>query len=246
MSDFWSGRFNVVVLAAGLGSRLRPETEALPKALVEIGDRRAIDFSIEKYAPSAGRIVIASGHGAELLEDHVSSRYPDLPVRYSREEMRSLSGPGMSLVKALDHVDPALPSVVTFCDYLVEGDLPLDADALGLCRPDDPHSVLGTYWTVARVRVGFVTDLVVNPDPAGAREDGFTGIFVCRDTALLRSIASDAAARGIADYTLDVVLPYVKRVPTRALRLARLLEFGTRETLLQTRERLHGPRPVSS
>jgi NDP-sugar pyrophosphorylase family protein len=246
MSELPSGRFNVVVLAAGPGTRLRPETEAVPKALVEVGDRRAIDYSMEKYASSAGRIVIASGHGAAQLEDHVSSRYPGLPVRFSREEIPSLSGPGMSLVKALERVDPGLPSVVTFCDYLLEGELPLDADALGLCRPDDPDSVLGTYWTVARVRDGLVTDLVVNPDPVGERRDGFTGIFVCRDTGLLRSIAAGAAARGTPDYTLDLVLPYVRRAPTRALRLTRLLEFGTRETLLRTRERLHGPRPVSS
>lgn len=245
MVDASSGRFNVVVLAAGLGIRLRPETDALPKALVEVGGRKAIDWLIDQYAPVAARFIIASGHGAELLREHVVSRHPRMPASFSREDVGALAGPGTSLVKALDQADPALPTLVTFCDYLLEDGLRLDADALGLCRADDPESVLGTYWTVARIRGGFVTDLVVNSDPAGMRQDGFTGILVCRDTELLKSIASAAAVRGTPDYTMDIVLPYVKRAPVRALHLSRLLEFGTRDTLIRTRERLHGPRPVS-
>ena len=69
-------RFNVIILAAGLGYRLRPETEYVPKALVKIGQSRAIDYIIRKYQYIADKFIIATGYGADLLENYLKGKYP--------------------------------------------------------------------------------------------------------------------------------------------------------------------------
>lgn len=57
-----------VVLAGGLGSRLRPYTVVLPKPLMPVGDKPILEIIIKQLARhGVGRIVLAVNHQAELL-----------------------------------------------------------------------------------------------------------------------------------------------------------------------------------
>jgi len=57
-----------VVLAGGLGSRLRPYTVVLPKPLMPVGDKPILEIIIKQLqAHGIGRIVLAVNHQAELL-----------------------------------------------------------------------------------------------------------------------------------------------------------------------------------
>ena len=64
-----------MVLAAGLGSRLRPLTHILPKPLVPVGDRPALAHVLERLA-TAGieRVVVNAHHGREKLRLYLASR----------------------------------------------------------------------------------------------------------------------------------------------------------------------------
>lgn len=58
-----------VILAGGLGTRLRPYTTVLPKPLMPVGDRPILDIVIRQLARSGfDRITIATGYLAELIE----------------------------------------------------------------------------------------------------------------------------------------------------------------------------------
>lgn len=237
-------RFNVVVLAAGLGTRLGAETDFIPKPLVEIGGARGVDFAIQKYQYVADRIIIASGYSADLLENYVRGKYRSLNIACSREDVAHLRGPGWSLLYALDHASSKFPTIVTFCDYIVNDQISVDADAIVVCRPGGESAVLDTYKTVAVIEEGVVTDLVLNQDRDNVKENGFTGIAIFHDTVLLKAIVYGAAARdsgnAALDYALDVVREYVTRVRTVAVSVSNLLEFGTKDTLTKTREHIHG------
>src|SRR3954453_4649176 len=58
-----------VVLAGGLGMRLRPYTTVLPKPLMPIGDRPILDIVVRQLRHHGfERVTMATGHLAELIE----------------------------------------------------------------------------------------------------------------------------------------------------------------------------------
>src|SRR4051794_33890952 len=64
-----SAAMRAVILAGGLGTRLRPYTIVLPKPLVPIADRPVLDVVIRQLrAAGFERATIATGYLAELIE----------------------------------------------------------------------------------------------------------------------------------------------------------------------------------
>ncbi len=66
-----------VLLAAGLGTRLRPLTDSVPKCLVSVGNRPLLDYWFDQLAGAAiGPFLINTHHLPAAIEKHVSaSRY---------------------------------------------------------------------------------------------------------------------------------------------------------------------------
>lgn len=237
-------KFNVIILAAGVGSRLKPETDFIPKALVKVGNERAIDHLLKKYQYIADRIIIAVGYNAELLENYTKGKYTSMNLFFSKEKVSELYGPGKSSVYALDYASSQLPTIITFCDYIVEDFFPIDADGLGVCKPKKDHlSILGTYKTVATIEEGIVLNLSKNKEIESVKENGFTGISIFHNTLFLKSLAYHAASeKGVknVDYAFDIVDKYVSKMRTVAVPLSNMFEFGTEKLLRETREHIDG------
>lgn len=235
-------KFNVIILASGLGTRLKPETDFIPKALVELGELRAIDYLILKYQYLAERIIITVGYSADLLRNYVKGKYSSLNIQFSREEVSELRGPGKSLVYALDHADSGLPTLITFCDYIIEDQFSVDYDAIGVCKPDEDY-VYDTYKMLAVAEEGVAVDLIINDDLENIKENGFTGISICHNTILLKSIVYGAAESKTRLEDVDyarIIRSYLQKVRTLALPLSRMYEFGTEDTLVKTRRYMGG------
>lgn len=239
-------KFNIIILAAGIGARLRPETDYIPKCLVDIGGMRSIDYCIQKFQYIAGRVIIAVGYCGDLVKHYVSGRYSSLDIYFSHEEISALRGPGTSLIYSLDYASSRLPTIITFCDYIVEDQFPVDFDSIGVCCPGSDPSILGDYRTVALIDEGVVLGLKWNENMGRVRENGFTGIVIFHDTTLLKAIAYCSASSKKedeeVDYSFDVIDQYVKRKRTLATPLSHLFEFGTNETLIATRRYFNGNR----
>lgn len=67
-----------VVLAAGLGTRLRPLTDLRPKALCPVGGRPLLDWALDRLAPHAGtgpqHLAVNAHHHAAAVVAHVGGR----------------------------------------------------------------------------------------------------------------------------------------------------------------------------
>ena len=92
----------VAILAGGLATRLRPLTEKIPKALVEIAGRPFIDWQLELLAKQGiEHVVVCAGHLGEMIEAHVGdgSRF-GLAVSFTYDG-ETLLGTGGAIRKAL-------------------------------------------------------------------------------------------------------------------------------------------------
>ena len=65
-----------IVLAAGLGKRMRPLTDALPKPMIKVGGKCLIDHALDWLALAAvGNVVVNTHYLAPLLEAHLAKRH---------------------------------------------------------------------------------------------------------------------------------------------------------------------------
>ena len=66
-----------MVLAAGLGTRLRPVTDTVPKPLVEINGRTLLDHAIDRLAlAGVERVVVNTHYQAAMVAEHLAARAP--------------------------------------------------------------------------------------------------------------------------------------------------------------------------
>lgn len=96
-----------MVLAAGLGTRMRPLTIHRPKALVPVNGKTLIDHVLDKLkAAGVERVVVNVHHFAERIEAHLAQRR-DLEVLISDERAGLLdSGGGIKHARPLLGDDP--------------------------------------------------------------------------------------------------------------------------------------------
>lgn len=76
-----------MIFAAGLGTRLRPLTDSIPKALVRIGDKPLIRYVLDRLAAAGyDHIVVNVHHFAAMIEDYLASvSIPGVTVSISDE-----------------------------------------------------------------------------------------------------------------------------------------------------------------
>ena len=89
-----------MVLAAGLGERMRPLTDRMPKPLVPVAGKPLIDHVLDRLA-AAGieRVVVNVHYLADLIERHLTGRTrPQIVISDERETLLNTGG---GVVKAL-------------------------------------------------------------------------------------------------------------------------------------------------
>jgi MurNAc alpha-1-phosphate uridylyltransferase len=95
-----------MVLAAGLGLRLRPLTENCPKPLIELADRTLLDRALDHMvAAGVTRVVINLHYLGHMIEAHLASRSTP-SIDFSREDDLLLETGG-GVTKALRLLGPA-------------------------------------------------------------------------------------------------------------------------------------------
>ncbi len=96
-----------MVLAAGLGTRMRPLTDDRPKALVEVAGKPLIDHMLDRLADAGARTAVVNVHYfADRLEDHLRRRTrPRIVISNEREQLLETGG-GLKKARALLGEDP--------------------------------------------------------------------------------------------------------------------------------------------
>ena len=117
------GPKTAMVLAAGLGTRMRPLTDHIPKALVPVAGKPLIDHMLDRLAgANVENVVVNVHHFADHMEAHLARR-TDLNIMISDERGGLLdSGGGIRHAAGLLGRDPIY--VANIDSLWLEGDTP--------------------------------------------------------------------------------------------------------------------------
>jgi MurNAc alpha-1-phosphate uridylyltransferase len=127
-----------MIMAAGLGKRMRPLTATKPKPLIEVGGKPLLDHVLERLRTAGVEKIVVNVHYlADALEAHLASRAHGLEVVIS-DERDVLMETGGGLVQAAPLID---------CDPF----LALNSDNLWVDGPADTLKLLASQWDDARM-----------------------------------------------------------------------------------------------
>lgn len=121
-----------MVLAAGLGTRMRPLTDNLPKPLIRVAGRPLIDWTLDRFAAAGVKRAVVNVHyHADQMESHLKARAR--PQIFISDERRLLLETGGGLKKAR----PLLGEAPVFCT---------NTDAILIDREEEACAALAKAW----------------------------------------------------------------------------------------------------
>ena len=127
-----------MVMAAGLGKRMRPLTATRPKPLVNVAGRALIDHCLERLkAAGVEKAVVNVHYLAGQLEAHLQNRVQGIEIIVS-DERDQLLETGGGLVRALPLIDADPFLVVNSDNFWVDG-------------PVDTLRLLASHWDDAQM-----------------------------------------------------------------------------------------------
>ena len=180
-----------MIFAAGLGTRLRPLTDTMPKALVRVGGQPLLWHVVQRLkAAGYERLVVNVHHFAQQIVDYLSANDNfGLDIRIS-DETGGLLETGGGIRKALPLFDPDSPILIHNVDILSNVDL-TRCQTLCEAAPDallfvsrrqtkryllfDDEMILDG-WT--NIETGEVRSPYPALDPADCKQLAFSGIHV--------------------------------------------------------------------
>ena len=122
-----------MVMAAGLGKRMRPLTATKPKPLIEVGGKPLLDHVLERLRAAGVKKVVVNVHYlADAVEAHLATRAHGLDVEISDERALLLETGG-----GLIHAEP-----------LIDADpfIAVNSDNLWVDGPADTLKLLASHW----------------------------------------------------------------------------------------------------
>ena len=127
-----------MVMAAGLGKRMRPLTATRPKPLVEVAGKPLIDHVLDRLrAAGVGKVVVNVHYLPDALEAHLEANASDLDVQVSDErELLLETGGGLVQAEPMIEADPFL------C---------VNSDNFWLDGPCDSLKLLASGWDDERM-----------------------------------------------------------------------------------------------
>lgn len=230
-----------MIFAAGLGTRLRPLTDTMPKALVPVAGEPLLAHVVQRLQKEGfDRVVVNVHHFADLIIEYLDSHPVEGMLQFVSDEREALLETGGGLRKAAPLFDAESRVLVHNVDIFSNADLGNlydqagdDATLLVSQREtsryllfDDDMRLVG--WI--NVKTGEVRSVYQDLQLEKCRRLAFSGIHVLAPS-LLRLMQSWPARFGIIDFYLTVCDKMVIRGVVQPD--LRLLDVGKVDSLAQ-------------
>lgn len=131
-----------IILAAGIGGRLKPLTEDVPKCLLKIGDTNLLQITISNLIDNGVEdFIIVTGYKDELIKNYISSNFTKLKVKYVTNADYEKTNSAYGLYLAKDSIEDK-------DTYLLDSDILFESDVLkklAKSHVDNPTAVNVTF-----------------------------------------------------------------------------------------------------
>mgnify|MGYP002632316615 CR=1 FL=1 len=162
-----------VILAAGVGSRIRPLTDNCPKSLLKVGGQTILEMMISHIRDCGiTDAVFVLGYLQEQIKEYVTHNFPELNVHFITNEQYATTNTGFSLMLAKDLVagssfikfdadvvfDKAILSQLIDCEYdnalCIDKNIQLDAEEIKVIIKDQNRVVKASKTVSPQEAIG--------------------------------------------------------------------------------------------
>lgn len=229
-----------IIPAAGIGTRLRPHTYTLPKALLYVAGKPIISHILDDVVPLApSRIILIVGYKGELIEEFIHKHYPSLPVEFVVQEERKGIGHAVDLSR--DVADSGEPLLIVLGDTIIKTDLKKVVESktnvLGVREVEDPRR-----FGVAELTGGRISRLVEKPEQPTSNL-ALVGLYFFVESRPLFAAVRDLIERNVTtnnEYQITDALEAMIRAGTefRPFAIDEWFDCGKPEAMLETNRKL--------
>ncbi|MBI4721180.1 MAG: NTP transferase domain-containing protein [Chitinivibrionia bacterium] len=229
-----------IIPAAGIGTRLRPHTYSVPKALLFVAGKPILAHILDDVlALGVSGIALIVGYKGDLLETYVRDTYPGIPVDFIYQEQRLGIGHAVSLTG--DVAGGAEPLLIILGDTIIKTDLGRvvgsRTNILGVKEVEDPRR-----FGVCELRGGRIVRLVEKPDIPPSNL-ALVGLYYILEPALLfeclrEEIERDIKTRGEYQITDALQMMIDRGSEFRPHIIEQWFDCGKPDALLQTNRHL--------
>jgi len=227
-----------LIPAAGVGTRLRPHTHTIPKALLPVAGKPIMGHIVDDLmAAGIDEVCFVTGYMGDQIREWAEGRYR-IPLHWIHQRERL--GLGHAILTAAEAIRGE-PVLIVLGDTLFEADLPSvlkrPDNSLGVMTVEDP-----SRFGVVIVEGEKVVRLVEKPaEPISHL--AIAGLYMIRDTDLLlscleRMVAEDLRTRGEYQLTDALAMMMEQGAVFRTFPLKSWFDCGLPETVLETNRRL--------
>lgn len=175
---------SAMVLAAGLGTRMRPFDGSLPKPLVQVGGKALLDYVLDRLvAQKVERAIVNVHYRADQIEQHLASRAR--PRIFISDERNELLGTGGGVIHAFPILGDAPFFHVNSDTIWIDGDKP---NLARLADAFDPECMDALLLLASTSSIGYVGsgDFSMDADGRLARRGARPNVpFVYAGAAIL-------------------------------------------------------------
>ncbi len=96
-------KIKAIILAAGVGSRIKPLTDNCPKSLLKVGKETILNRMLTNIQESGiHEVVFVLGYLEEQIKNYIKTQFPDLIAHFVRNDRYAETNTGFSLMLAMD------------------------------------------------------------------------------------------------------------------------------------------------
>ena len=234
-------KIKAIIPVAGIGTRLRPHTYTLPKALLHVAGKPILGHILDQVKElGITEVVLILGYLGDKIEEYAKKEHPDIKFHFTYQEKALGPGHAIHLAKPFVKEDDSL--LIIYGDTIFVGDmrkgLKTNRDgAIAVKKVDDPRR-----FGVVEMKGDKIVDVVEKPDYVKPM-DAMIGIYFMKKSKLLfealdEMIETKRMSKGEFYLTDAFKIMIEKKAYLTTFQMEGWFDCGKPETLLSTNKYL--------